>query len=159
MSIFLPTFVCVVMEGGPRSPCVPSICHLVNHWVQGWWAPICGIGGKSEEEWGQHPCHSNGHGAQIWVGVCLYFFIYRWMNVCIHNHWHCYCQWVSQNRPWPPELWWQTDGQSDTGSKADPFPWPLAEVINWDCDPFQWSLHRSQRVSGFGDGWRETEGV
>lgn len=92
----------------------------------------------------------------------------------------------SQNGPWPPQFCWQTDTQTERHRQQDRhFPQPVAEVINWDSDPrqqslllelwspvltchnvqavsirqndpFQWSLHRSQRVSSFGDGWRET---
>lgn len=78
---------------------------------------------------------------------------------------------------------WQTDRATSAG-KDRHFPQPVAEVINWDSDPqqqslllelwtpvltchnvqavsirqndpFQWSLHWSQRVSGFRDELRE----
>lgn len=79
---------------------------------------------------------------------------------------------------------WRKDRQSNVSSKDRHFPQPVAEVINWDSDPqqqslllelwtavltchnvqavsirqndpFQWSLHWSQRVSGFRDELKE----
>lgn len=80
---FLCLCVCVVMEGGPPPPCVPSICHLVNHCVQGPWSgpPICGIAGGSKEG------RVNIHVTLMDVGpatlvVCVWFppCMKGWMN-------------------------------------------------------------------------------
>lgn len=104
-------------------------------------------------------------------GMCLFCFMYVWMNKCIHNHMHCY--------------YWQPDGRSHTAAQqTDTFFCPnqrsltgtvihvgshycwnlVPEKLTWynvqavskrQNDLFQWSLPRSHRSVTWGcmGGW------
>ena len=162
----------VVTEGGAPSPCVPTICPGPRSSL-----PVWDCWRACEGRVNLHV--TNGPGAWDRGGLCLYFFMYGWMNVCIHH------RPSEEYLTMGCELQSSADRQMDRGTHAGTSPSPKQRSLTgtvihngshycWNRDPqkltrrnvqavsrrqneaFQWSLHRSQRVSGFGDVWRES---